>query len=151
MLLGHLAVPIIIKKHLPQTKLTPLLVASIFPDVVDKTLKELKLRRNGRTFSHALVGLGFSTILIWLLWGKAAARSWALGYLLHLLGDLGGTVPWLYPFRDYAFVLSQFGYKQKLRRIITHPNPTESILLLWAAVLLLGLPPLQLSPQTEHD
>ena len=149
MLLGHFAVPIIIKQHLPQEKLPALAIASIFPDMVDKTLKQLKVRPNGRTFSHSLLGLGISSLLVTLIWGKAAGRSWTIGYLLHLLGDLGGTVPWLYPFKDYNFQLSQFGYKQKIIRAFTHPNPTETVLLLWSLALLWKLPPFQLTAEPE--
>jgi membrane-bound metal-dependent hydrolase YbcI (DUF457 family) len=151
MLLGHLAVPIIIKRYLPQEQLPALMVASIFPDVVDKTLKELQLRPNGRTFSHSLLGLGLSTLLVYLVWGKTIGRSWALGYLLHLCGDLGGTVPWFYPFKEYVFKLSPFTYKQKIIRTVTHPQPIETGLLLWAFTLWLRLPPFHFAAEPKQN
>lgn len=136
MLLGHLALPFILRTYRPQLAPTPLYAASIFPDVVDKALKMAGLRPNGRTFSHSLIGLVATTSLVTLMGGKQAGHSWLVGYSGHFLCDLEGTMPLFYPFVTYRFRLSPYTYRQKLKRLITDPEPVETALTLWALVLL---------------
>ncbi len=99
-----------------------MVVAGIFPDVVDKTLcQALHLTSSGRMFGHTLAGLALSTVVVRLVWGRRVAWSWMLGYLGHLLGDVGGFMPWLYPFVRYDFPRQPLGLLEILRRALADP------------------------------
>ena len=106
MIFGHLAISALAHRYL-DADLAPVMIAGLAPDLVDKTACQiLQATPSGRMWGHTLVGLVLSTLLIALLGGKCAARSWALGYLGHLLGDLNSSVPWFYPFVSYDFTPS---------------------------------------------
>jgi membrane-bound metal-dependent hydrolase YbcI (DUF457 family) len=121
MLLGHLAVSILEHRYL-KADLAPVVVGGVFPDVVDKTLCHvLRLRPHSRTFGHTLVGMVISTGIVGLIWGQRAARSWALGYLSHLLGDVQGFVPWLYPLVRYDFPPPSPGLLEIVLRALSNP------------------------------
>ncbi len=93
MLFGHLAVSAL-QHHYLDVDLAPTIAGGIFPDLVDKSLCQLlRITPHGRLFSHTLTGLGLSTALVGLLWGRRPARGWAWGYLGHLLGDAREGVP----------------------------------------------------------
>ncbi|MEW5959072.1 MAG: metal-dependent hydrolase [Chloroflexota bacterium] len=110
--------------------LLPLLLASLFPDVVDKVVGYgFRLMPNGRHYAHNIFGLaGFST-LVTLIWGRAAGLAWFVGYLGHLLADSEGLVPWLFPLRTYPF--RQGRLSVDLRQLLKE--------LLWLMVMLLAL------------
>ncbi|MBN1246815.1 MAG: metal-dependent hydrolase [Anaerolineae bacterium] len=77
---------------------------ALFPDALDKTLCQvLRLTPSGRMWGHTTLSVGTTTLLVALMGGSRAARSWLLGYLGHLLADLEGPIPWWYPFRTYEF------------------------------------------------
>ena len=89
MLAGHLGVSVLAHRYL-KADLVPVVVAGVIPDVVDKALCQgLHLLPNGRMWGHTLLGLAVSTVLVRLLWGRQTAWSWAVGYLGHLVADLG--------------------------------------------------------------
>lgn len=103
MVIGHLAVSALEHRYL-KADLPAVMAAAVVPDAVDKLLHyALKLAPTGRLWGHTLLGLLASTLLVYLLWGRRVAASWALGYSSHLLCDVGGVVPWLYPFATYEF------------------------------------------------
>jgi hypothetical protein len=84
--------------------LFPLLAASLFPDVVDKTIGYIfHLMPNGRHYAHNLFSLGGSSLLVGLVAGRPAGLAWFAGYLGHLLADSARPVPWLFPLRQYPF------------------------------------------------
>ncbi len=137
MILGHLAVSALEHRYL-DADLVPVMVAGLAPDLVDKTACQiLHLAPSGRMWGHTLVGLALSTLLIDLLWGKRAARSWALGYMGHLLGDLNGFVPWFYPFVSYDFKSSPSLW-HILHNLLRDPVRLglESALVVWAILAL---------------
>jgi hypothetical protein len=134
MLLGHLAVPIILD-HYFGLEPGALYAASIFPDVNDKLARGLRLTPAGRSAAHSLAGVALSTILVTLGWGRSAGRSWLLGYLGHLLGDMDGTVPWLYPFVGYRYRLRRRHFVGALIKGLTQPTLPELALILWALAL----------------
>lgn len=134
MLIGHLGVSVLAHRYL-KADLVPVVVAGVFPDVVDKTLCQgLNLMPSGRMWGHTLLGLAVSTVIVWLLWGRQTAWSWAMGYLGHLVADIGGQVPWLYPFVQYEFEPSP-GFWELLQRRLERPAEIalELALLGWAA------------------
>ncbi|MFP4393951.1 MAG: metal-dependent hydrolase [Anaerolineales bacterium] len=138
MIFGHLAISALEHRYW-DADLVPVIIAGLAPDLVDKTACQvLHLAPSGRMAGHTLAGLALSTLLIAPLWGKRAARSWALGYLGHLLGDLNSPVPWLYPFVNYDFKPSPSLWRV-LHNLFRDPLSLslEIALIVWAIVAVL--------------
>ena len=82
MLFGHLAASVLQHRYM-KADLAPVVVAGVFPDLVDKTLCQvLHLTPSGRMFGHTLAGLGLSALAVRLIWGRRARPapwgwSWA--------------------------------------------------------------------------
>jgi hypothetical protein len=137
-IIGHPAVSKLEERYLGAAPV-PVFVAGVFPDLLDKALCQgLHLTASGRMWGHTLLGLGLTSAFVGLIWGKQALWSWALGYVSHLLCDVGGFVPWLYPFLDYEFEPSPT-LGVTLQRFFTDPHRwgTEGALLLWAVATVL--------------
>lgn len=82
----------------------PLLTASLFPDLVDKTIGYiLRLMPNGRHYTHNIFSLVGLSAIVALIWGRTTGRAWFIGYLGHLIADSYRQVPWLFPIKKYAF------------------------------------------------
>lgn len=140
MIFGHVAVSALLHRYL-KADLVPVMAAAAMPDVVDKVAHYVFLQGEGsRWMGHTLVSIAASTALIWTIWGKKAAWSWGLGYLLHLLGEFGGVVPWFFPFKTYEFP-PDLGFGETLSQSLTNlPRMVlETVLVLWAAVAMLNL------------
>jgi hypothetical protein len=107
---GHLAVALAQHGLVPKSKrqrrlLVVLLVASLFPDVLDKTIGYvLKLMPNGRHYAHNLFSLIGLSLVAGLIGGKTIGLAWFGGHLGHLLVDSHNSVPWFFPFKQYKFV-----------------------------------------------
>lgn len=137
MLFGHVAVSALAHRYL-KVEFAPVMVAAVAPDVVDKTLCQvLHVFDSGRMLGHTLLGLAVSTLLVRVIWGRAAALGWSVGYLGHLVADLGGDVPWLFPFAPYDVEPSGGLWEILLRKL---RNPSEMVfeaaLTIWAVVAL---------------
>ena len=92
-----------------RTMLRPLLLASLFPDVVDKTIGYVfHLMPSGRHFAHNLFSLLSLTMLVTMIWGRAIGYAWFLGYLSHLWADQHTFVPWFFPLKRYGFKKGRF-------------------------------------------
>lgn len=136
MLLGHFALPLIVRHYFPDRADMPAFTAaSIAPDLLDKSLQQAGLAISSRSYAHTLLGLVASSGIVWAAFGRAAMVNWAAGYFVHLLCDAGGNVPWLYPFAAYHFRRSDRTLLEKLRS--GRPGPVELLLLGWAAVVVL--------------
>lgn len=105
---GHIAVAV--AQHCLPTlstdkkMLRPLLLASLFPDLVDKTIGYvLHAMPNGRHYAHNIFSLVGVSLLVALVWGRSTGYAWFAGYLGHLLADRRGLVPWLFPAKKYGF------------------------------------------------
>ena len=134
MLFGHLAVSFLLHRY-TGTDLAPTVAGGLFPDVLDKTLCQvLHLTPSGRMYGHTLLSLGLSTMAVRAIWGRRAARAWALGYVGHLLGDLGGPIPWLYPFVSYDFSRLSPSLQEIVRQALERPREMtlEGTLFLWS-------------------
>jgi len=139
MLFGHLAVSALLHRYL-KADLTTVMVAGVFPDIVDKTLcRVLHLTPNGRMYGHTLLGLGLTTAAVGLIRGRRVAWSWALGYLGHLVSDSDEFVPWLYPLVQYDFSELEPELWELLRRALMDRKRMggELALTVWAACALL--------------
>jgi hypothetical protein len=131
MLLGHLAVPLILR-HYFKLDLVPLAAGTLVPDAVDKSLQITGAAPNGRTIAHTLLAVASSTLIVNLLYGRTTARSWLCGYLGHLICDLEGLIPWWYPFASYDFQPSTRNLWQKIKHGLYNTSMIEIWLLLWA-------------------
>jgi hypothetical protein len=114
---GHLAVALAQHCAIPRARrqrrlLVILLVASLFPDVLDKTIGYvLKMMPNGRHFAHNIFSLLGLSLLIGLIGGRAAGYAWFGGHLGHLLADIRGFVPWFFPIKQYRFYEGKLVFK----------------------------------------
>lgn len=103
MLFGHLAVSTLEHRYL-KAELVPVMAAAVLPDAIDKVAHYvIGGTTTGRLWGHTLIGAVASSVVVLLLFGKRNAASWALGYVSHLICDLGSVVPWFYPFAVYEF------------------------------------------------
>ncbi len=106
---GHLAIAVLQRHYLmpeeeEQAAILALYTASLFPDVIDKSIGYLfHWMPNGRHFTHNLFSLTLLSIFITVLWGRAAGYGWFIGQLGHMIVDSDSTMPWLYPFKKYNF------------------------------------------------
>lgn len=133
MLSGHLAISALLNHYL-DTEPEAVLAGTLFPDLSDKLLYGAGLTPSSRMLAHTLLGLGASTAVVWQVGDGKTARSWGLGYLGHLLADMGGFVPWFYPFVDYPFKPST----PLLVKLLTgklKPSRLEIGLLAWAVLV----------------
>ncbi len=92
----------------------PLLMASLFPDLVDKSIGYIfHVMPNGRHYAHNLFSLILVSGVVTLIWGKAAGYAWFMGYLGHLLADTAGRsmVPWFFPVKAYHFPRGKLAFK----------------------------------------
>jgi hypothetical protein len=122
--------------------LKTVVAGGVFPDVVDKTLCQvLRVTPSGRMYAHTVLSLTLSTGVVSMIWGRRPARAWALGYLGHLLGDAGGTLPLLYPFREYEFSGGEPGLFEIVQNALQRKVDMgiELVLVVWAACVLANL------------
>ena len=110
-LAGHIGVALLEHRFLlakEQGKVVSgsLFVASLFPDIVDKSIGYIfKLMPNGRHYAHNLFSLVLISLLVMVVLGKTAGYAWFLGHLGHMLADISpqGQPPWLFPVKKYDF------------------------------------------------
>ena len=145
---GHLASVAIVSRLLRLDRPAALL-ASLYPDVLDKGLHwGTGLTPRDRLWGHTLWSILGTTVLA-ALWGRVAgrclcARSWGLGYLVHLLGDVTSPVPLLYP-------LSQRGFHRGARVREMLDGQRRLPWRVFAAEALLALAALTLEWHTAHS
>ena len=138
MIIGHLAISIL-ESHYLDTDIRPTVAGGLFPDVLDKSLCQvLNVSRNGRLWGHTVLGLVLSTVIVGATGGRRAGRDWALGYVSHLLADLEGPIPILYPYATYTLPDSP-PISETLHRFVTDPRKLlpELALAIWAAGVLI--------------
>ncbi len=82
----------------------PVVAAAILPDAVDKVSHYVfGQNATGRMWGHTLIAAFLSSLVVLAFFGTHNASSWILGYLSHLICDMGGVVPLLAPFVTYQF------------------------------------------------
>ena len=101
--LGHIAVTL---KLADATGADPAaaVAGNLLPDLVDKSARRLRLFPSGRWLAHGLPAVLLTSLLVGRMTTPHHRRSFALGYLGHLVCDLylGGRVPWFIPLRRYT-------------------------------------------------
>lgn len=105
---GHLAIALVQHRFPILSKdkntLKPLLMASLFPDLVDKSLGYgFRIMPNGRHYAHNIFSLVGSSAFVTAVWGKKTGYAWFAGYSGHLIVDRNSLVPWLFPLQAYNF------------------------------------------------
>lgn len=112
---GHISIAL--AQHLvpPLSKekkaLTFILAASIFPDVVDKTIGYvLGAMPGGRHIAHNIFSLLGVSLLVGLIWGRLAGFAFGFGYLGHLAADDLTRIPLFFPVRKYKFRQKRFNF-----------------------------------------
>jgi hypothetical protein len=89
-----------------------MLVASLFPDLVDKTIGYVfGAMPNGRHYAHNLFSLITVSFIITLIWGKTIGYAWFAGYLGHLVVDSKNLVPWFFPVKKYKFEQGRLSFR----------------------------------------
>jgi hypothetical protein len=139
MITGHLAISALLH-HYTKLDAGPAFIGGMFPDMVDKTLQATSLASSGRTVAHTLLSWVLSSLLVHRVWGGRAGRSWAAGYLAHLLADVGGFVPWFSPFRRYRVPHQPRQRFRFLRTLLSRPSLAELILVSWWLVVTIVRP-----------
>jgi hypothetical protein len=136
MLFGHLAVAALEHRY-ARAALVPVTAAAVFPDAVDKVAHYiLGHHATGRMYGHTLLAGLVTTLVVVALFGKHNAASWLLGYLSHLVCDVGGVIPWLAPFVAYEFP-PQRTFAMAMWAALTRPLIfLEVVLLIWAAIVI---------------
>lgn len=116
---------------------TAVWVGSAAPDLIDKAaLYGLKWTKSGRMAAHNLLAFAVTTGAAGVIFGRKNAQAYAVGYFGHLLCDLGGFLPWFYPFKRYHFYNS-LSLRQKLQDgELWPPAPVEWALLGAGALVL---------------
>ena len=80
---GHLSLSYVLAQAL-NLHLGICLVAGLFPDVFDKTLKyALHIYPYGRVIMHSLLGVVVTSLVVLLPKGKSWGLSWFVGHLFH--------------------------------------------------------------------
>lgn len=103
MIFGHLAVSALEHRY-AKAAFVPVMAAAVMPDIVDKIAHYgFGQNESGRMWGHTLIGMLISSLVVLLFFGKVNAASWALGYISHLICDIGGVVPWFAPVVQYEF------------------------------------------------
>ena len=106
---GHIAIALIYQELLlppehAQETTVPLLIASLFPDIIDKSIGYiLHAMPNGRHFTHNVFSVILLSGVVGLIWGKRAGYAWFVGHLSHILADKKSMIPWFFPLKKYSF------------------------------------------------
>lgn len=81
-----------------------LLLGSLGPDIIDKAIS-LPITGNGRYIGHSLIfDIVISLIVLTVFWkNKRIWIGFIVGWQMHIILDLGGFIPWLFPFISYDF------------------------------------------------
>lgn len=103
MLFGHLAVSALEHRY-AKVGFVPVMAAAIVPDLVDKVAHYVfDVGDSGRLWGHTVFSAVLSSILVLMIFGRRSALSWCVGYVSHLICDVGAVVPWFYPLVTYEF------------------------------------------------
>lgn len=81
-----------------------LLLGSLGPDIIDKAIS-LPITGNGRYIGHSLLfDIVISLIVLAVFWkNKRIWIGFIVGWQMHIILDIGGFMPWLFPFVNYEF------------------------------------------------
>ena len=121
----HVALPLVFTeipkiKNLRPNRLT-LIIGTLLPDIIDKSLFLLGYG-NGRLFSHNLLFVGISFLILFLFTKRNLRVSipFLLGLIAHLFMDMP-QVPLFYPFLSYEFGIIEEPFWWWIKNLFTNP------------------------------
>ena len=126
---GHIGIPVALAYLL---RLNPVVAAfcGILPDLVDKHLSAMGVG-GGRYIGHTLLSVLLVSVAFSLRKRKNGLAA-LVGGVSHLLLDLGGLVPWLYPFKGYDFYEQRLNLSRFVREYFTFSG--LGMELIWVAI-----------------
>lgn len=102
---GHIGISLVLA-YLMRLNLLVTVSCGILPDLLDKPLGIMGVG-GGRYVGHSLLFI-FLVSVVFSLWKRKYGLAALVGGLSHLLLDIGGFVPWFYPFKEYSFIEEKF-------------------------------------------
>ncbi|MFX1339149.1 MAG: metal-dependent hydrolase, partial [Promethearchaeota archaeon] len=98
-----------------------LIIGSIFPEIIDKTILFSGLG-SGRFYFHTLLFafLSFSILFLITKGNKEVAYPFLIGIIIHLLLDLPG-IPIFYPFIEYEIIIVHDPISHWFHTLLTNP------------------------------
>ncbi|MFX1588546.1 MAG: metal-dependent hydrolase [Promethearchaeota archaeon] len=110
-----------IKKKFQFNRLA-LIIGSLIPDIIDKSLMFLNMS-SGRGFSHTILFTFLSSLVVFLItkWNKIISISYYVGTITHLLLDLP-DIPLFFPFIYYDFIYIEDPFGSWLYNLLHDPS-----------------------------
>ncbi len=108
--------PVAIQWGIRYVSLYALLLGSMGPDIIDKAIS-LPITGNGRYIGHSLLfNVVISMIVLAIFWkNKRIWIGFIFGWQMHILLDLGGFIPWLFPFVNYEFPVRELSFLEMIQ------------------------------------
>jgi len=114
-----------------------LLLGSLGPDIIDKTIS-LPITGNGRYIGHSLLfDIVVSLVVLAVFWkNKRILIGFIVGWQMHMILDIGGFMPWLFPFVSYEFQERTLSYWEMLQLPSVHLNEIFGLVSLIIVIVL---------------
>jgi len=108
-----------------------LVIAALGPDIIDKLIS-LPITDHGRYIGHSLLFdlLVCSLVLLLFRTNKRLWLAFILGWQIHLILDVGGFLPILFPFISYDFPVRDKTFLEILAEPSTYINEIIGFLIL---------------------
>ena len=125
-LIFHLAIPLLIFE-IPKIKdkyeinRFALIIGSLYPDLVDKSLSFFNIG-GGRGYAHTILFVLISFVFLFIITkgNKTIYFPFLIGMIMHLLLDMP-RVPLFYPFISYEIMTYKSDIEQWLQTLLTNP------------------------------
>ncbi len=114
-----------------------ILFGAMGPDLIDKILIQ-PFTGFGRHIGHSLLFNLLISIAVFLVFRKRKRvyLGFILGWQMHILLDVGGFIPWFYPFIQYEFQPRILSFWEMLSQPTVYINEIIGLLCLTAILLL---------------
>jgi hypothetical protein len=121
-------------------KLNPVItiICGLLPDMLDAPLAAFGIG-GGRYIGHTLL---FAAVVVGLffLWRRRYGYAAFAGLASHLILDLNGFVPWLYPFKNYVFPDKKLSFYEWFKNYLdlTHAGYELLVIVILGIVIFIG-------------
>ncbi|MHA1116312.1 MAG: metal-dependent hydrolase [Candidatus Heimdallarchaeaceae archaeon] len=115
----------------------PLIIGALGPDIIDKLISE-PITGYGRYIGHSIpFAILIFILFIAIFWKKPTVYSaLILGWIMHIILDTAGFIPWFFPFVEYNFQSKTQTYIEFLFQPYVYNNEIGGFLcILFLAVL----------------
>ena len=131
LLLGHIGITAFTASMI-YLSILGVVIGVLLPDIIDKGLFVLGQAPCSRFIAHSIFFFPLAGLVAYAITrNKKFALAIAFGSLLHLVQDLNGDIPFLYPFKDYAFFETCVGIKFAFTPYILSGEIIGAILLIF--------------------